>query len=101
MLDIAAMGPASLIFSAVSLGGVHREVTDYWELIYSSALRHNIGIKYWVILNPPIEVPGLDRPVHVVELVPPQEDEELLISIEQEAKAQLVETFGRASSNKP
>ncbi|MFB3111369.1 MAG: dockerin type I repeat-containing protein, partial [Gemmatimonadales bacterium] len=41
------------------------------SLIYSAA-RHNLFRVYWVVLNPPIEVEGLERAVHVLEVAAPE-----------------------------
>lgn len=46
-------------------------VTDYWQLVYD-ARRHNRNVRYWVILDPPLELPGVDAPIHAVELVAPE-----------------------------
>jgi hypothetical protein len=47
-------------------------VTDYWHLVYS-AFRHNRRPSYWVVLEPPAVVPGLEGPVRAVEIVSPEE----------------------------
>ena len=58
--------PATLVSAVVELAGETRVVTDYFDLVYS-AFRHNTGVRYWVVLEPPVEVAGLPAPVHVVE----------------------------------
>ncbi len=68
----AGSGPANLMAAAVTLGGVERDVRDYWELVYA-AQHHNVRVKYWILLDPPIPVAGVGE-VHVVELSEPQAD---------------------------
>ncbi|MBI4603026.1 MAG: VCBS repeat-containing protein [Planctomycetes bacterium] len=68
---IALTGPAALVRARVSLRGLEREVSDYWHLVYSAG-RHNLNVRYWVLLDPPLEVPGLGRPVRAVEIVAPE-----------------------------
>ena len=61
-------GPASLVSATVDLRGQEeRTVSDYFHLVYS-ALKHNEHQVYWVVLDPPVSLEGLPRPVHVVEL---------------------------------
>jgi len=60
-------GPASIVSATVVLEGQERMVTDYFHLVYS-ALKHNEHQVYWVVLDPPIQLDRLERPVHVVEL---------------------------------
>jgi hypothetical protein len=52
-------------------------VSDYFELVYS-AVRHNEHVVYWVGLDPPLEIEGVERPVRFVELRAPEEDENIL-----------------------
>jgi hypothetical protein len=70
-LTLNDTGPAALVEASVNLRGTSRETADYWQLIYTS-LRHNRGVRYRVILDPPVSVAGLDRPVHAVEVVAPE-----------------------------
>jgi hypothetical protein len=63
-------GPAALVEAAVSTGETQRRVTDYWNLVYS-AFRHNDPITYWVVLDPPLDMAGLDNDVHAIELAAP------------------------------
>ncbi len=72
-------GPVSLAWAEVTLGGQRRLVTDYWDLVYS-AVRHNKNVVYWLVLDPPVDVDGLDTSVHVVELRTPIPSEELAAS---------------------
>lgn len=65
--------PAALISADVQLGDTRRMVTEYWDLAYS-ARRHNRGVEYWVVLDPPATVAGVDGDVHVIELVAPDTD---------------------------
>ena len=64
-------GPARLVEAVVRLGETQRRVTDYWNLVYS-AFRHNQGVRYWIVLEPPVRVPGLEGDVGAIELVPPE-----------------------------
>ena len=66
-----ATGPAQLTRALVFLGGAQREITSYWDLVHTAS-RHNERREYWVVLNPPMTVPGLDEPVHVVEYLAPE-----------------------------
>lgn len=61
-------GPAALVRARVEVGGQRRVVTDYWRLVYT-AFRHNTDVRYWVVLDDPLELDGLDRPVRAVEIV--------------------------------
>ncbi len=64
-------GPASLQRASVVFGGGESVVvSDYWQLVYS-ARRHNVDVRYWVVLDPEISVAGLDRAVRVVEVEAP------------------------------
>jgi len=49
------------------IGGQQRTVTDYERLVYS-ALRHNRAPVYWVLLETPVQLPGVDGDIHGVEL---------------------------------
>ena len=64
-------GPARLVRADVQLGETERRVTDYWQLVYS-AFRHNLGIRYWIVLEPPVRVPGVDGDVGAIQIVPPE-----------------------------
>ncbi len=63
-------GPASLRRAEIELDGHSIVVTDYWRLVYS-ARRHNVDVRYWVVLETPINVTGVERPVKVVEVEAP------------------------------
>ena len=65
--SVAKTGPAALEAANLVLGGDRRRVTDYWKLVYSSG-RHNTGVTYWVVLDPPAMLPGVQGDVHVVAL---------------------------------
>ncbi len=64
-------GPASLSSAEVFLPGERPVVDDYWHLVYTS-LRHNRAVRYWVLLEPALELAGLARPVRAVEIVAPE-----------------------------
>jgi hypothetical protein len=63
-----ASGPANIVSAHVDIGGVQRDVRDYWRLVYS-ALHHNVRVKYWIVLDPPMQLrfAGIGE-VHVVEV---------------------------------
>ena len=63
-------GPASVVRAELVLGAQRHVVRDYWNLIYS-ATRHNLHAVYWAVLDPPVTVPGIDKPVRAVELAAP------------------------------
>ncbi len=71
--NLAATGPASLVEAVVELGGVRQSTRDYWRLVYT-ARRHNLDARYWVELDPlvEVEVQGEPRAVRVVELLAPE-----------------------------
>lgn len=54
-----------------------RVVTNYFDLVYS-AFRHNRAVTYWVVLNPPLQVPGLEAPIHAIELDAPEDAAQFL-----------------------
>ncbi len=62
--------PAALVHAEVELGGQRRRVDSYWDLVYSAA-RHNTGVRYWVVLDPPLDASGLPSSVSVVQIVAP------------------------------
>jgi hypothetical protein len=61
-------GPASLRRADLTLRGASRVVADYWDLVYSAS-RHNCGVRYWVVLDPPARIEGIEAPVRAVEFV--------------------------------
>jgi len=63
-------GPASLVRADVSVAGGHQTISTYRQLVYS-AFRHNQGVRYWVVLNEPVRVEGLEAPVFAIELQAP------------------------------
>ena len=65
-------GPAALVSAELDLAGLRRSTSSYWELVYSAS-RHNRSIEYWVVLEPPVDIPGVERPVRVVEVVAPDD----------------------------
>jgi len=64
-------GPIRLRSADVRIRGQRRRVTSYWKLVYSAS-RHNTFVRHWVVLDPPLQVAGLDRPVAVMDLVAQQ-----------------------------
>lgn len=64
-------GPAALVRAELDLAGETREITGYWDLVYS-ALRHNRSPRYWARLNPPAQLDGVDGMVHFVEVAAPE-----------------------------
>jgi hypothetical protein len=69
-------GPASLFNASVNFVEGHREVSDYFHLVYS-ADRHNVRVIYWVVLEPPVAVPNIDEPVGAVALHAPIERDDI------------------------
>jgi hypothetical protein len=65
-------GPAALVGAEVTLDGMTQRIREYSRLVYS-ARRHNTDRRYWVVLEPPLEVAGLEPPVRVIEAVHPQD----------------------------
>lgn len=70
--SLARTGPAALVTANVLLGADQRKVTDYVDLVYS-AFRHNCGVRYWVVLEPPLESAaalegGIPAPIRAIEL---------------------------------
>ena len=65
--------PAALTSADIQFSNHRRMVTEYWDLAYS-ARRHNRGAEYWVVLDPPATVAGVDGDIHVIELVAPDTD---------------------------
>ena len=68
------LSAAALTRADVSFPEVRLEVADYWSLSYT-AERHNTHLEYWMALDPPVTVTGVEKPVHVVELIAPQPEE--------------------------
>ena len=73
---------ASLTRAEVTVPGAAPRVVDaYWDLVYS-AFRHNTEITYWLILDPPLQIPDAELPdadlpgaegaVHAIELAAPE-----------------------------
>ena len=92
--DFATTGPASLEAANVQIGDSRQVVRSYWDLVYSSS-RHNTGAKYWVLLDPPISVPGVNEPVHGLQLdaEDPPEVFGLVVTPQQPALAYLDENL--------
>ena len=65
--DITVTGPASLKAAEIVIGNTRRLVNSYWNLVYSSR-RHNIAVVYWIVLDQPLLVPGLEGEIHAIEL---------------------------------
>jgi len=63
--------PASIVAAEVSLAGERQRTQDYWRLVYAGTQKHNTHEEFWVVLDPPVTVPGLETPVHIVELIAP------------------------------
>ncbi len=74
-VPLAGSGPASLVGAEVTIGGVKRDVQDYWSLVYA-AQHHNVRVKYWILLDPPVPIAG-GKNVRVVELFEPESDTHL------------------------
>ena len=70
--SLTTTGPASVRRATVDLEGKSQSVSDYWRLVYT-ARRHNTDVRYWVVLDPALELPSVSEPVHALEIVAPQE----------------------------
>ena len=70
-VNFLSTGPASLVEAEVVLGSNRQMVADYWRLVYA-AHRHNLEVRYWVLLEPALTMPGVDGPVHVLEVAAPE-----------------------------
>ena len=68
-------GPAALVGAVVEIGNHRQVVTDYWHLVYA-ARRHNRHARYWVLLEPALELEGLARPVGAVQITAPDLEDE-------------------------
>ena len=92
--DLNATGPAAIEVAEIVIGNVTRRVTSYWNLVYSAG-RHNAGVTYRIILDPPINVPGVEASVHAVELdaADPPEFAEIVAFPQKAAVAYLDENF--------
>ena len=64
--------PAALVGATIEIAGQRRIVTDYWNLIYK-ATRHNEHLEHMIVLDPPVEIPGLLPPVFALQLIAPDE----------------------------
>ena len=65
--SLADTGQASLLESEVEISGQRQLVRDYWRLVYT-ARRHNVDVQYWIELEPALNLPGVERPVRVIEI---------------------------------
>jgi hypothetical protein len=107
--SVADVGPASLTYALVELGGELREEADYWNLIYA-ADRHNLFVRHWVVLDRPLRAPGIEPLVHAVELInsevvggldPVVEQVNLLGENFEVLAAREVESYGRELVQRP
>ena len=57
--------------AVLEIAGRRRRVTSYWDLVYAAS-RHNTFVQHWIVLDPPLDVPELPRPIAVIELVSEQ-----------------------------
>jgi hypothetical protein len=64
--------PASLTFAHVEMNGESRGISSYWNLVYA-AEKHNEHPEYWIVLNPPMTAPDVTAPVHVIDVIPPDD----------------------------
>ena len=70
--EINLTGPANLVRAHVQIGDQRQVVASYWDLVYS-AFRHNTFVRYWVILDDSVEVPGAASPVYAIEIIAPED----------------------------
>jgi hypothetical protein len=73
-----SISPASLVFAHVEMGGESRTVRSYWDLVYS-ADKHNEHLEYWIVLDPSMVAPDVMEPVHIIEIIPPQPEDPVVI----------------------
>ncbi len=105
-IDIDQTGPAALVLAELDLAGAERDVIDYWDLVYAAS-RHNLGVSYWAVLDPPLRVAGLESPVAVVEINAADEILGTAASVRylngsfQELASPAVATFSRESAPAP
>jgi len=66
-------GPASLQQAVVAFPGARQVISNRSQLVYS-AVRHNAAARYWVVLDTPVTLPYLARPIAVVEFAAPAPD---------------------------
>jgi hypothetical protein len=66
----AGSGPANLMAATIADQGGESRIADYWRLVYA-AQHHNVDVRYWIVLDPPRRVGGVDA-VHVIALDEPQ-----------------------------
>ena len=92
--DFRLTGPASLEAAEVLFENSRHIERQYWNLVYSSS-RHNAGVTYWVALDPPITLTGVEGIVHVLELdaADPPEVFDIVPEPQQAAAAYLDESF--------
>ncbi len=64
---IFSTSPAMLESATLSIGGATRSTGDYFRLVYS-AFKHNSDVRYWVLLDPPVDLAAVDGTIHAVEL---------------------------------
>ena len=69
--DTRGTGPASIFGAELHVGATDRVVTGYTELVYAAS-RHNEAVHYWVVLDPPVTVEGVNGEIFVVEFRPPE-----------------------------
>jgi len=69
---LAGTAPASVVHADVEIGGEQQETDDYFRLVYT-ALHHNFHVRYWIVLDPPVALPGVGT-VHAIDLREPQSD---------------------------
>ena len=74
----ADFSPASVTFAYVQMGGESQSVESYWDLVYS-AEKHNEHREFWIVLDPPMMAPNIVEPVHVIEIVPVQPEDPIVV----------------------
>ncbi len=63
--------PASLVEANLRSGSADVVVKDYWRLVYTARL-HNRNVRYWIVLEPALELDGIREPVHVIDVIAPE-----------------------------
>ena len=90
--NVLLTGPASLSSAEVSMAGERQLISDYWDLVYASSV-HNTFVKYWILLDRAVTVPGVAGEVHVLEIAAPDAEDAPVNPRQEAAAAYLDENF--------
>ncbi len=71
--NIEETGLAELVEAEIQFRGHERQtVRDYWRLVYTAG-RHNLGVRYWIVLEEPVTVSGIGGPIAFIDVSVPDE----------------------------